>query len=604
MTRPRAFSLAILTLASSVPGQIDRAIHDWPTQPPFANDQFRRVATGRLISSHPGRVAAIVRDQRVFFALDPANLAAYEDVTPSNATVYEVATLATGTEGGTDRLAAITGGGLAVLSATGNGTGLAIGPPLSAWATCRVLKTRIWNNAGTRYHVLAAGADTNVAGLVRIGMVDDAGGAPFDTGAYAGTATVLDIAFVDWLPGGTPELAILTTAGLVFVSVNGTVIGSVSKSVVAGKAAAIPASTSGENLLLTVKINGQWQLARQSPGGTTVHGVLPLPPTTVVRGVSLGLISADADLDLMISTTDGQRWFVMGSDGAYQASAAVAVDDLPPVAGASYANSCPGVLDDMDLNGEIDALVLSREIVGNIATDRVVVLLNVSDAIRVVLNQPKLLTLPLKFRVEGTATAGTYNAVFAEGWSTVPENAAGMRLVIPSPTTDSLTDRMSIIVWQLDPNLVEPVAMDPVRHFWWHLPTTGSVQGVYVPIPSSHQRYMLELRRVRFTAGGTAIAYSEAATYFTVAVRATTLPNHWEATVTPLMGPLPVPVPEDWLAVDGGGAPNTPISASAYTGFANDDRFVGAILPAPPKPPKKPKKSAPPPLQGPDAPNS
>jgi hypothetical protein len=179
-----------------------------------------------------------------------------------------------------------------------------------------------------------------------------------------------------------------------------------------------------------------------------------------------------------------------------------------------------------------------------------------------------------------------------------------MRLVIPSPTTDSLTDRMSIIVWQLDPNLVEPVAMDPVRHFWWHLPTTGSVQGVYVPIPSSHQRYMLELRRVRFTASGTAIAYSEAATYFTVAVRATTLPNHWEATVTPLMGPLPDPVPEDWLAVDGGGAPNTPISASACTGLANDDRFVGAILPAPPKPPKKPKKSAPPPVQGPDAPNS
>jgi hypothetical protein len=599
MNGTRLVLLGLLFAAAS--SAQDSITHLWPTVSPFGEDQFRRVTVGRLIHNHPGRVLAIVRDDKVFLALDPANLASFEEVTPPGIDVFALACLPTAAGGGTDRLAALTGGGLAILSATGQAPDLLACAPLPAFAGCRVLASRHWQVGAVRHHLLAGSGDATQPGTVRLAIVGDAAAStPVGLGTFVAGAHVLDLAFVDWVVGGAPELAVLTAAGLAIVDAGLAVVAAVPQATLGGKLGVVPREPAGEDLLGVVQL-GTWHLFRHAPAGLAWCGELPLPASASVRGVAVGHLDSDACPDLMVSTDGLARVVVLASGGGFPTDAAILLHDADPESGAVASNGCPGLLDDVDDNGEVDAVALSRITIGSATDDRVIVWPNAADAVRGELGLAPLLPEAPSFTIAEGPTPGTYHAAIAEAWASEPEpeRAVGMRLVVPPSTSGGAADRMSIVVWGLDPDLLVPIDMEPVRHYWWTLPSGVGPRDVYVPIPNAHSRVLLEVRRVQMDPAGTAVLAAEAATYFTVAIAGAS--DTWVGLVDPLLGPIPEPVPADWLAVEAGGGPNEPIPAVASTG-PGGDRFVGASLPAPPKPPTKPKKSVPPPAAGPSPP--
>src|SRR5690606_17117136 len=127
---------------------------------------------------------------------------------------------------------------------------------------------------------------------------------------------------VDWIPGGTPELAVLTASGLVVLTAQGSKLTAWPQSLTAGRLAAVPRAPAGEDVLSVVQL-ASWQLVRHTPAGATPCGVLPIAPSALVPGLATGLLDGDEHPDLLVSTDGIMRVVVLAPNGTFVPAQAV-----------------------------------------------------------------------------------------------------------------------------------------------------------------------------------------------------------------------------------------------------------------------------------------
>lgn len=179
-------------------------------------------------------------------------------------------------------------------------------------------------------------------------------------------ASILDAAFVDWLPGGEPEIGVLTTDGLLIQGANGVQLLSIPGPFQAGRIAARGGDGAAQ-IVAVVEEGPAWRVWTVSPGGS--RPILFDGGTVTLDSAPIGLASvdlvSDAHAELVVSTAASLRTILLGqAEGVVSdAMTNLVFSDLGPESATMSAipNLVPAVFDDLDRDGATDVAILHAD---------------------------------------------------------------------------------------------------------------------------------------------------------------------------------------------------------------------------------------------------
>jgi len=334
-----------------------RTERDWPAV--YAGTSASLVA-GAFVPDHVGRSAVLMRGGQAYMSFQPLQFDHFAAVATPAAlastpllSARQLATLPNHDGTAADRVAAVVAGGVDLWHYV-NGQFVSVQGVDAAYAGAVELRSGVHQMPGGAENHFVAFTDTWVQGGVH--MADDTivPGPRIPTPA---NTTVWDVATVDWVAGGMPEIVVLSSAGLFVLDFLGNSLAMQPFPVVGrGALCAIDqAGTPGVTAVIPTG-TGQW-LARtwQSGSATTWDSptfLLPSIPTGIVAAqltddsYSEVLVSCTDNLErVMVGTIDGPTW----QNGYY-------IEKSDPSATADHTAS---ILDDIDRDGEPDLIVQS-----------------------------------------------------------------------------------------------------------------------------------------------------------------------------------------------------------------------------------------------------
>ncbi len=576
---------------------LERIERPWPATMPGVDTSL---ACGRFVADHPGRGVVVVRDGRLHFWFAPANLdlCVATDFTGAQA-ICTVPSM----DASPDLLAVSTAAGLRMLRWNGDtfvdafqGQGA-----IADWIDARDFATFVAPTLSSRLLLARA------PGWVRCTIVDPGGfvqpGIVFPAPI---TQAVLDAEYVNWVPGGLPEVAVLTTAGTFVLDASGNVLAAYAQTAAGGVLKAV--NRNDPPVLVQIRQLGvDWRVETFFPTGpfTPVDGGL-LPVSRPVIGVGVCDINGDAWADLVVSTGESLRRILLGRSEGFSATTAYRIDffDVEEQApGPQAPNLSPLVVDDIDRDGNQDFVVAHRNSNQLVVTYRV---------------RPQVQLAVFQIQDEGGTVPSLTFAKTLGGTRDVPlpiPNWSEQYVHFPQvqlPTQLPANAAVDAIVYRRPvgpdetPTPDDEAHLGAIAHFRYPVASTvgGQLFDLMLPIHEAQvfaadmgpaARFVVELCVIEDVPGkapvSTAPIFLECAVNYDLYVGGSELEAYLDASL------LPPPWWAHDLLFDENGWNNGVQSANSVTETPTDARYFGVVV-ALKEPKAGGKPSAPPPSTG------
>ncbi|MFK7742478.1 MAG: hypothetical protein AB8H80_19350 [Planctomycetota bacterium] len=497
-------------LAASLQAQIridaEYTAISWPSPsasaPTFAGPD-RAMICGQFVPGHLGPCAVVVRDQHLYMSFQPLMFPGIMAAGAPTVLAGSRSIAALRRNDDADLVAALEPGGLRIW-----GYDPAIGfDPVAAsasvngdfaGATRLDTGTHIAGGGATEHHVIASNTS-----WVRCATMDSSlavTAAPIVS--MAAGVTLFDARAIDWVAGGLPEVALLTSTGVVVIDHLGNPL-----------AVGVGSGSPTEGHLITMRNNsapmicvathgtGSWNLsswvAGSSSGTLTMASAYVIPGTGSGSGVDVtGLdkvdLVDDAMPEVVVSCTDSLRRVFFGSTTgpAPHSAGAVEIEDVDPASlpVTPLANNAPARFYDIDRNGNVDMVIPST------ASDELVIIHDILPQVQWIL---------LSNDTDGTLT-GTVSDPRAlgriddaGGWAfdvhAEHDNDDGLALRLTLPSGVTADHALQVYSYDLVNGVPQLSTVDAFKY-----PLASDFQAVdfVVPVPVSTSSMMFEVNLV------------------------------------------------------------------------------------------------------------
>ncbi|MFN3242869.1 MAG: hypothetical protein ACE37K_15315 [Planctomycetota bacterium] len=452
--------------------QFYRTERDWPAS---MTGVSASLVAGQHVPDHVGRSVLLMRAGQAYLSFQPLQFDHFAAVgTPAALaatalpSARQLAPLPNHDGTASDRVAAVVAGGVD-LWRYDNGQFVSVAGGEAAYAGAVQIRSGVHHTAGGPENHFVAFTDSWVQGGVH--MADDTivPGPRIPTPA---NTTVWDVATVDWVAGGMPEIVVLSSAGIFVLDFLGNALASQAFPVFGrGSLCAIDqGGTPGVTAVIPTG-SGQWFARTWQAGSTTTWD----SPTFLLPSIPNGIVAAqltdDAYSDVVVSCTDHLERVMIGTANGPTWQNGYYLRKHDPSATPSHTAS---VLDDIDRDGELD-LVLQAD-----GSEQLVVVADFAEQMHDHTGQlfakapVPTLSSP---EIRGLVTDPAY----LTSWQ-FPQNHAALIVRFDLPT--GLNDQMEVRCYQYGMQ-GDVVDTSSVTTYYADLPTgaSGGTFDMMIPVP-------------------------------------------------------------------------------------------------------------------------